>query len=103
MIWRRLADEAAEFFGRGVRRQAQADAAGSILGRDAPGGAVGTAGGANCAALSEGRWRPSPVSSGDDAADPLPSAVVRAERPSDGRGTLRDRLDAAVCRFVAGA
>ena len=34
---------------------------------------------------------------------PLPSAVVRAERPGDGGGTLRDRLDAAVCRSVAGA
>src|ERR1700757_1825072 len=46
---------------------------------------------------------PSAVSSGDDAADPLPAAVVRAERSGDGRRTLRDRVDAAVRGVVAGA
>jgi IS5 family transposase len=73
-----------------------------FLAEDAPGGAMVAAGGTDRAALSEGRRRSSAVSLGDDAADPLPAAVVRAERPGDGGGTLRDRLDAAVRGIVAG-
>lgn len=45
-----------------------------------------------------GRPGRQPYSAGDDAAHPLPAAVICVERPGDGRSLVRHACDAAVCR-----
>src|SRR5690606_31388697 len=74
------------------------DAARGLPGGDGAGGAVERIAGADRTALPEdGPAWPATVPAGDDAADPLPAAVVRAERPGHGRGAVRDVGDAPLC------
>src|SRR6185369_7550198 len=79
-----------------IQSQEKADTSRGIPGGDGPGGALGLVAGADRAILSSGWPRPAPVPDRDDVAGSLDAKLVWAERPGDGRGAVRQYLDATI-------